>query len=349
MSSSQAFCDFVEKIFYLLSNSSIKKVSLSHLPFHYSENSCVYTWIYTAMDRGLLELRLHAYAYVLLKRESFTSNTLVKLTLSGEYCLEVKHVHFPVLKSLFLVFLELSYTDYHRLLDGCPALEELFVADDDHSNPPCCGAVVKSESLKRLVVSIDLPDSQEDHDSMLLDTPSLLYLDYTSYVFEEHNVLGLDFLVEARLDLSLWESTSDYDDEDVDDDNKEEEEKEEDDDDDDDDDDDEPNMPIFGDVTKLVAGITNITTLHLSADSLEHEEEEEVCCLWTCQVKVLEISDYIGSSPELKQMKHFLGKLKCLESVEVILDSDINDNSELLRDNLLNLPRISQKCNIQFF
>ncbi|CDY45993.1 BnaA02g18030D [Brassica napus] len=372
MSSSQPFHDFMEKTFALLSNSPIKKVSLSHLPFHYSDHSRVYSWIYTAMDR-------------------------------------VKRVYFPVLKSLSLEFLELDYPDYHRLLDGCPTLEELFVADDDdHSNPLCCGAVVKSESLKRLVVSIDLPDSQEDHNSMLLDTPSLVYLKYTSYVFKEHDAVGLDLLVEARLDLSLWESTSDYDDDDDDDVDDEEE-------DDNETDDDEPKMPIFGDVTKLVVGITNITTLHLSADSLEtfhfccesmpvfnnllnlsiesdrekgwqvmpillkscprlhtfeikglvhretnkcgdacacipgkHKEGvEEVCCLLTCQVKVLEISDYIGSSQELKQMRHFLGKLKFLESVDVSIDAN-NDNSELLRNNLLTLPRISSKCDIQF-
>ncbi|CAN6999177.1 unnamed protein product, partial [Brassica oleracea var. botrytis] len=377
MSSSQPFHDFMEKTFALLRNSPTKKVSLSHLPFHYSDHFRVYSWIYTAMDR-------------------------------------VNRVYFPVLKSLSLVFLEIAYPDYHCLLDGCPTLEELFVADDDdHSNPLCCGAVVKSESLKRLVVSIDLPNSQEDHDSMLLDTPSLVYLKYTSYVFEEHDAVGLDLLVEARLDLSLWESTSDYDD-DVDD--EEEDDNETDDDDDhDDDNDDKPKMPIFGDVTKLVVGITNITTLHLSADSLEtfhfccesmpvfnnllnlsiesdkekgwqvmpillkscpslhtfeikgfvhretnkcgdacacipgkHKEGvEEVCCLLTCQVKVLEISDYIGSSQELKQMRHFLGKLKCLESLEVSVDADNNDNSELLRDNLMTLPRISSKCKIQ--
>ncbi|CAF1912030.1 unnamed protein product [Brassica napus] len=99
MSNSQPFHDFMEKKFALLSNSPIKKVSLPHLPFHYSDHSRVYSWIYTAMDR-------------------------------------VKRVYFPVLKSLSLEFLELAYPDYQRLLDFCPTLEELFVADDDdHSNP----------------------------------------------------------------------------------------------------------------------------------------------------------------------------------------------------------------------
>lgn len=79
----------------------------------------------------------------------------------------------------------------------------------------------------------------------------------------------------------------------------------------------------------------------------KHKEGvEEVCCLLTCQVKVLEISDYIGSSQELKQMRHFLGKLKCLESVKVSVDAEDN-NRELLRANLLSLPRISPKCHIQ--
>ncbi|KAL0878150.1 hypothetical protein Bca101_027856 [Brassica carinata] len=237
------------------------------------------------MERGLLELHLHAYAYVILKRELLTSNTLVKLTLSGGCYLEVDRVYFPVLKSLSLLFLEIAYPDYHRFLDGCPVLEELFIVDDDHSNPPCCGAVVKSESIKRLVVFIDLPDSQEDHNSMLLDTPSLMTLHLSAD--------SLEGLVHRE-------------------------------------------TKMCGDACGCIP--------------IKHKEEEEVCCLWKCQVKVLEISDYKGSSQELKQMRHFLGKLKCLESVKVRVDAeeDDNDNSELLRDNLLNLPRISSKCNVQF-
>ena len=336
MSSSQPFHDFMEKTFALLSNSPIKKVSLSHLPFHYSDHSRVYSWIYTAMDRGLLELRLHAYACVLLKRELLTSNTLVKLTLSGEYCLEVNRVYFPVLKSLSLVFLEIAYPDYHRLLDGCPTLEELFVADDDdHSNPLCCGAVVKSESLKRLVVSIDLPDSQEDHDSMLLDTPSLVYLKYTSYVFEEHDAVGLDLLVEARLDLSLWESTSDYDDDHDDDVDDEEEEDNE--------TDDEPKMPIFGDVTKLVVGITNITTLHLSADSLE------VCCCYLYSFSIfsfffthLYMDSFLSCDNIINQTFHF-----CCESMPVFnnllhlsIESDKEKGWQVMPILLKSCPRL---------
>lgn len=79
------------------------------------------------------------------------------------------------------------------------------------------------------------------------------------------------------------------------------------------------------------------------------KEEEETCCLLTCQVNVLEILMYGGSCQELEQLRHFLGKLECLETVKVGLDGDNDNNNELLRANLLSLPRLSTNCNIQFF
>uniref|UniRef100_A0A0D2ZYI7 FBD domain-containing protein n=1 Tax=Brassica oleracea var. oleracea TaxID=109376 RepID=A0A0D2ZYI7_BRAOL len=82
---------------------------------------------------------------------------------------------------------------------------------------------------------------------MLFSVPSLVYLDYSTFVFENHECVALDLLVEARLNLKLWEeSTSHYDYSD-----------------DDDDDyiyDDQPKMPIFGDVTNK--------TLHFCCKSM---------------------------------------------------------------------------------
>ncbi|KAF2568622.1 hypothetical protein F2Q68_00023832 [Brassica cretica] len=75
-------------------------------------------------------------------------------------------------------------------------------------------------------------------------------------------------------------------------------------------------------------------------------KEEKVCCLESCQVKVLKISEYGGSFQELKQMKHFLGKLKCLETVKVCFNA--NNNNEFLQANLMALPRASSECNLQF-
>ncbi|CAN6891428.1 unnamed protein product [Brassica oleracea] len=41
-------------------------------------------------------------------------------------------------------------------------------------------------------------------------------------------------------------------------------------------------------------------------------------------------------------MRHFLGKLECLETVKVCVDAEENNNNcEVLRANLLSLPRLS--------
>uniref|UniRef100_A0A1J3D2U1 F-box/LRR-repeat protein n=1 Tax=Noccaea caerulescens TaxID=107243 RepID=A0A1J3D2U1_NOCCA len=454
---SQGFINFVEKTFALVSK--IKKLSLSHVPragHNDDYTRRVYHWIWSAMGQGsLLELHLLAgpvSSTVSLQFDLFTSNTLVKLSLSGAYSFIFGRVFLPALKSLsLLTVIDISKDSHGRLLDGCPVLEELVMTEASHFNWPSYGALVDSESLKRLVLFLDFPDCQEDHDYMAIVAPSLVYLDYSSYVFQEYSMVDLDFLVEAKLNLRLWESTDHYDysdananananadDDDEDDDDDVDDDDDNDDDNDDDhvavvvlysddeadDDDDDDDDVIFGDVTDLVAAISNVTTLHLSPNSLEafhfccksmpvfnnlhslfiesdkdkgwqvmplllkscpnlhtlvikglvhrvtnrcgdacacipkkpmmmivkeeEEEEEELCCLWTCQVIVLEISEYGGSFQELEQMRHFLGKLECLETVKVSFDSHKKDTIELLQTNLLALPRVSSKCNIHF-
>ncbi|CAN6845491.1 unnamed protein product [Brassica oleracea] len=135
----------------------------------------------------------------------------------------------------------LGCPDYCDLLDGSPVLGDLYICDDAYPyNSPCCSTIMMSKSIKRLVVFTHLPDSQVYHDAMLFSVPSLVYLDYSTFVFENHECVALDLLVEARLNLKLWEeSTSHYDYSD-----------------DDDDDyiyDDQPKMPIFCDVTNKVS------------------------------------------------------------------------------------------------
>ncbi|KAF2566799.1 hypothetical protein F2Q68_00023829 [Brassica cretica] len=120
----------------------------------------------TAMEEeqgGLLE-EVHLECTrneVNLKRKLLTSNTLVKLTLSREYCLEVERVFLPTLKSLsFLSVGGLDYNNYRRLFKGCPVLEELLItdigADAFDPYPPCCTAYVKSASIKRLLVFVNI-------------------------------------------------------------------------------------------------------------------------------------------------------------------------------------------------
>ncbi|CAA7054055.1 unnamed protein product [Microthlaspi erraticum] len=378
-SEEEAARGFVDKTCALISNiPMIKKLYLYHIPErrlagigYMWANNCVNRWVRTAMESGVLELHLEAPLFW--------------------YLYQVKAVE-----------------EQHT---GEAHTNRVFITDAGHRYPPCCGEAVYSVSVKRLVVLVDLPASKEEHDCMCFDTPSLLYLDYSTYVFGSHEFTGFDSLVEARLSIRLWVPTTDYDYCDSD---------------DDDYDDDyqirtfahkKPKPVIFGDATGIVAGISNITTLHLSPDSLEtfhfcckstpvfrnlvnlsvesHKKkgwqvmplllrrcpnlhtlviqglvhrvtdrcgdacacipkkqrkivmpEEEICCLRTCQVKMLVISGYGGSFQELKQMRHFLGKLQCLQTVKVGVAAA--DNNKFLRAKLLALPRLSSECNIHF-
>ncbi|CAF2106315.1 unnamed protein product [Brassica napus] len=316
----------------------------------------------------------------------------------------------PALKSISLLSNWLDGPNYGRLLDGCPVLEDLLITETHRWALPCCASFVESASLRRLVITVKLSDTEDT--TVFLKAPSLVFLDYSGYVTNVYDFVDLDMLVEARLNLMLWDSSvydehDDYYDCDNNcyfDDGRPE--------------------GISADITGLVAGISNLTTLHLSPESLElfhlccesipvfnnlftlsiesdkahgwqamplllescpnlhtlvikglvhrvtnrcgdacpcspeeHKnkkrrmvkDEEEICCLSTCHVKVLGISEYGGSFEELKQMRHFLGKLECLETVKVCVDAEENNNNrEVLRANLLSLPRLSSKCNIMF-
>ncbi|KAF3577793.1 hypothetical protein DY000_02028556 [Brassica cretica] len=253
--SSDRFLDFLDKTLRNCLTKTIKKFSLSHRGGSFTRSPAIYGWILSALEeeQGCLE-EVHLECTrieVNLERKLLTSNTLVKLTLSREYCLEVDRVYFPALKSLSLLTVGgLDYNNYRRLIKGCPVLEDLIVtdigADTLDPYPPCCTTHVESASIKRLVLSVDMPygdpnnlhSFHELHDLTYVKAPSLVYLDYSSHVFMDYRFLDLDSLLRVRLNLKLWDHHK-------------------------------PNKPIYGDVTNLAAGIRNITTLHLSPDSLE--------------------------------------------------------------------------------
>ncbi|CAH8320715.1 unnamed protein product [Eruca vesicaria subsp. sativa] len=222
---------------------------MSHRGGRFTKSPAVYGWIWSALEGGLLE-ELHLECTrneVNLERKLLTSNTLVKLTLSREYCLLVDRVFLPALKSLSLLTVGgFDYDNYRRLIKGCPVLEELLITDiaahalDPY--PPCATASVKSPSIKRLVISLDMPyDSPHKHsfqdfyNQCYVKAPGLVYLDYSSHVFADYRFVDLDSLLHVRLNLKLWDHHKHF----------------------------------LSDLTKLASGISNITTLHLSPDSLE--------------------------------------------------------------------------------
>ncbi|XP_010451164.1 PREDICTED: F-box protein At4g27050-like [Camelina sativa] len=376
------FSDFVDKTLALLSNSPrIKKCSLICDCDYEKDESRINRWIRTVLDRGCLELNLASRYRICIDSQLFTSNTLVKLTISDAFypqgSLPLGGVFFPALKTLTLLSVSFSTRDMHKFfIHGCPALEEIFI--------DVWMLYLSSPNVKRVTITSDFDDTFHLR-SIKLKTASLLYLDYSSYVAGAYYV-ALDSLVEARLDIRLYEKYED---------------------------DDGPLWSSFnGNVTSLLEGIRTIKTLHLSRYSLEVfyfccdkmpvfddlvylsiESDEDIgwqvmpillesspnlqtlvikglvhkvtdwcgdacacirmknmeleCILSNCRVKVLEISGYGGSFRELKQMRHFLGKLECLETVKIGVEED-SKNLNYLQANVMALPRVSSKCKIQF-
>lgn len=133
---------------------------------------------------------------------------------------------------------------FESLISGCPVLEELFIRYGDGPHGSDWIMVVCGPSIKRLTISSDFSTEEREFDrtSVLFETPSLLFLDYSGYV-QEHYTVDFSSLLEARLDLRLWESPIelyfDY------------------------------QNDGFGDATVHVLGLSNVKTLHLSSDSLE--------------------------------------------------------------------------------
>ncbi|CAH2058753.1 unnamed protein product, partial [Thlaspi arvense] len=73
------------------------------------------------------------------------------------------------------------------------------------------------------------------------------------------------------------------------------------------------------------------------------------CCLLSCQVKVLKIYEYGGSCREVKQMRHFMENLRCLEVLKLGVQVDEQDKYLQLTNEVMKLlPPASSKCKIQF-
>lgn len=137
------FPEFVEKTIVLLSTTcpTWNRFSLEFKFRH--DDSLVKSWIRTALERGCLELHLENIGWFNIPIPYFTSNTLVKLTISkGIYATHRCHDYswgriFPSLKSLTIVAMAFpDFETYHFLIDGCPVLEDLSLHYHEDLNPP---------------------------------------------------------------------------------------------------------------------------------------------------------------------------------------------------------------------
>ncbi|CAF2057949.1 unnamed protein product [Brassica oleracea var. botrytis] len=264
-------------------------------------------------------------------------------------------VFLPALKSLFLDSVRFFGVDdgrctFKTLLSVSPVLQELVMNGNEWERWKCIS----------------------------FDTPALTYLDYSDYVPKEYPTVNLDSLVEANLNLcadeeAVWqeehantfnpinliigfknveilnltfeavEMFGVFNE----------------------------TAPMFEKVSQLSLALSNVCwysvpnlmmkfpnlkTLIIE-DSLHYEyfRTDEVVCecvsgysfLLSCPVEVLKINCYDGSVNVLGQMEHFLGKLSCLELVEVRAKAASSDAKLKIMADLLMIPRASTKCKVK--
>ncbi|KFK33098.1 hypothetical protein AALP_AA6G330900 [Arabis alpina] len=390
----ESFKDFVDGVLALPVTSRIRTFSLLWYHFEYDHiNRC----LCDVLKRGVLvielNLKVHEPRNYSLPSEVFTCKTVVKMDLRCGFAIELlpEDAFLPSLKTLFLESVQFYDSDgccaFQTLLSASPVLEEL-VIDNIEWERWKWSSIVSSPTLQRLTIrreewfsydSDDILDSRGlayDFDSISLDTPSLIYLDYSDYVPKEYPTVNLNSLVEAKLDLrvdeeGVWEATH------VDDFNP-------------------VNLisclknveildltiqttemfslfpeaiPVFEKLFQLSVSLSdscwssllilikkspNLKTLIIE-DYLHYgRREDEYLCecvseysfLSSCPVEVLKINSYNGSIEELAQMKHFLEKLSCLELVVVYAQVSHNKRLQVMAD-LQMLPRASSKCKFQ--
>ncbi|GJY63837.1 F-box/RNI-like superfamily protein [Tanacetum coccineum] len=153
----------------------------------------VYDWLRIVVQCGVQVLRLKFCCdcngrdppelYILESCWGFfkTCNTLVELTLEGEFELDVPkdEVLFPSMKKISLVGIQYSGdTSFENLITGCPVLEELYFTRhlDD-----LIRLNVSSTSLKRLRIHADATSLLYWGCKVTIDAPNLEYL----YIMDE--------------------------------------------------------------------------------------------------------------------------------------------------------------------
>ncbi|KAJ0229336.1 hypothetical protein HA466_0317080 [Hirschfeldia incana] len=259
----RCFSDFVDKTVDLLPTCPIKSFSLNGSRYNKSR---VDGWIGTALQRSLSELHLRCPHRIDRQTEFlFQSKTLTKLTLSHGCVVDFVPerimfardgpVIFPALKSLFIGDIVSGTANYISLIIMCPVLEELYIRNDDGGDyPPSWIRRLQSYCLKRLVIYFHVPKYRKVYEvEVEVIATTLTYFEYSGYVSRSYMLSNMPSLVEAKLDLRLWDSTIRYDN-DYEDGSR------------------SVNgfNVIFGNTTYLLDVISrNVETLHLSPHSLE--------------------------------------------------------------------------------
>ncbi|VVB06620.1 unnamed protein product [Arabis nemorensis] len=362
----ESFKDFADRLSSLQVTSRVRKLSLKWWSL---ESDRVNHCLRDVLKCGVLDLNLwingkQGYS---LPFEVFTCKTVVKLSLGFRFSIDMipENALLPSLKTLSLNDLKFfefgGNCAFQTLLAACPVLEELFLSDVNWEQWKW-SRTVSSLSLKRLTI---IRTKWDDYDtsgfkSISFDTPGLVYLYYSDYVPKEYLNVNLNSLVEAKIILRpqenhIWNERHG-----------------------------DPFYPmnlLQGLKNVEILNLHSYQTLmmfyvfrealpvfeklsHLSVNlsrycwfpikfmgSLHFRKFNSLChCLSefsfldSCPLEVLKITEYFGNQQELRQMEYILGKLSCLELVQIHFPMATGEKKAKLEYKLQKLPRASSKC-----
>lgn len=171
-----------------------------------SDPSRVNGWILRVLERGVVDLDLYVsseYRYP-LPPQVLMSKTLVTLKVAGtdEFTIDVEQVSLPKLKSLRME--NVSFDDetgsaFAELISGCHVLEELVLTKMMIDFWDSCS--VSSPTLRRVKICSENID--ENPKSVSLDTPNLVYLEFTDTVAVKYPKASFGSLVEASVGIRM--------------------------------------------------------------------------------------------------------------------------------------------------
>ncbi|CDY55197.1 BnaCnng28380D [Brassica napus] len=339
------FMDSADRVMLAVSGScsAIRSFTLNS-PLHV-DSSHTKRWTRNVLNFKVSDFILDKTAFESLVLDESACKTLVDLKLDGAFKIPMllEDTSFPALKSLTLAGAHFcSLGSFEKLISACSLLEELTVYWIFWELWKC-SHILSCPNLKRLSI-ISLVNFVVELGSMSFDIPNLVYLDYSDDVQRQYPVVRLDSLVEAKLELMIFDYYREA-------------------------------VPVFENVSQLslitdfgfcssfltlpslpyvLKKFPNVHTLVIEGPLCGHDHSKIVCDCFSVDfvklaspVKVLELTINKGSSDEMEQVKRFLEDLSCLELVKVRSFPKDDEEKLSLATRLLMLPRASSKCKIQ--
>ncbi|CAH2065943.1 unnamed protein product [Thlaspi arvense] len=170
----------------------------------------VVEWVAKAVDGSVLHKLKFRLLWesepVTMPNSLYTCKTLTKLTLSYKILVDVPClVYLPSLNRLDLQYVVYKDEDSHvRLLSGCPVLKYLDVLRDDDDDDHVMKFTVKVPSLLELTYATGVLSQRDGNDrSLVIDTPSLTYLDIFDYSGHSCSIEYMPRLTRAWMNASI--------------------------------------------------------------------------------------------------------------------------------------------------